>query len=43
MCEVLNYRSHNGERKEGDRILVLEDTAHDGKADKGTVFYQAAM
>ncbi|CAN5851352.1 ThuA domain-containing protein [soil metagenome] len=39
-CEVVNYRSHNGERKEGDRILILEDTDHDGKADKSTVFYQ---
>ncbi len=40
VCEVVNYRSHNGERKEGDRILILEDTDHDGKADKVTVFYQ---
>ena len=40
VCEVVNYRSHNGERPEGDRILILEDTDHDGKADKSTVFYQ---
>ncbi|MDB6138521.1 MAG: rane-bound dehydrogenase domain protein, partial [Verrucomicrobiaceae bacterium] len=40
VCEVVNYRGHNGERKEGDRILILEDTDHDGKADKVTVFYQ---
>ena len=40
VCEVVNYRSHNGERPEGDRILILEDTDHDGKADKVTVFYQ---
>lgn len=39
-CEVKNYRKHNGSRPEGDRILVLEDTSGDGKADKSTVFYQ---
>lgn len=39
-CEVKNYRKHNGSRPEGDRILVLEDTNGDGKADKQTVFYQ---
>ena len=40
VCEVVNYRGHNGKRAEGDRILVLEDTDHDGRADKQTVFYQ---
>ncbi|MFM9068901.1 MAG: PVC-type heme-binding CxxCH protein [Planctomycetota bacterium] len=40
VCEVVNYRGHNGKRAEGDRILILEDTDHDGKADKTTVFYQ---
>lgn len=40
VCEIINYRGHNGKRKEGDRILVLEDTDKDGKADKSTVFYQ---
>jgi putative membrane-bound dehydrogenase-like protein len=40
VCDVANYRSHNGERPEGDRILILEDTDKDGKADKSTVFYQ---
>lgn len=40
VCEVVNYRSHNGERKEGDRILIIEDTNGDAKADKSTVFYQ---
>ncbi len=40
VCEVVNYRSRNGERPEGDRILILEDTNGDGQADKQTVFYQ---
>lgn len=40
VCDVANYRGHNGERPEGDRILILEDTDHDGKSDKSTVFYQ---
>ena len=40
VCEVLNYRGKKETRKEGDRILVLEDTDADGKADKQTVFYQ---
>jgi len=39
-CEVRNYRKHNGERPEGDRILVLEDKDGDGKCDQTTVFYQ---
>ncbi|TWU30667.1 PVC-type heme-binding CxxCH protein [Novipirellula artificiosorum] len=44
VCEVVNYRHfrnpYNPVRDEGDRILVLEDTNADGKADKKTVFYQ---
>jgi putative membrane-bound dehydrogenase-like protein len=40
VCEVVNYRGRNGQRPEGDRILVLEDTDRDGVADKRTVFYQ---
>lgn len=43
ICEVVNYRSQIRKiptRKEGDRILILEDTNADGKADKTTVFYQ---
>jgi putative membrane-bound dehydrogenase-like protein len=40
VCEVMNYRGKKETRKEGDRILVLEDTDSDGKADKQTVFYQ---
>lgn len=40
VCEVVNYRRNNGRRKEGDRILILEDTDGDGKADSKKVFYQ---
>ena len=39
-CESVNYRSNNGKRPEGDRILILEDSDGDGAADKTTVFYQ---
>ena len=40
VCEVVNYRHRNGERKEGDRILVIEDTNGDGVSDQQTVFFQ---
>ena len=44
VCEGFNYRNQvnpqNPYRKEGDRILILEDTDGDGIADKQTVFYQ---
>ncbi len=43
LCEAYNYRPEingNPTKKEGDRILILEDTDGDGKADKSTVFYQ---
>jgi len=40
VCEVVNYRRRKGTRPKGDRILVLEDTDGDSKADKSTVFYQ---
>lgn len=40
VAEIVNYRSHNGKRSEGDRIVILEDTNQDGVADKQTVFYQ---
>ncbi len=40
LCDVMNYRGNNGKRPQGDRILILEDTDGDGKADKVKVFYQ---
>jgi putative membrane-bound dehydrogenase-like protein len=44
VCEAVNYRRVNFGRPilrpEGDRIVVLEDTDGDGKADKSHVFYQ---
>lgn len=38
VAEALNYRKKI--RKEGDRILILEDTDNDGRADLTNVFYQ---
>ncbi len=44
VCEVVNYRHFRNTdktpREEGDRVLILEDTDGDAKADKTTVFYQ---
>ena len=44
VCEVINYRQfRNGDskpREKGDRILILEDTDGDAKADSQKVFYQ---
>ncbi|MCC5905608.1 MAG: HEAT repeat domain-containing protein [Balneolaceae bacterium] len=46
ITEGVNYRSWRNpdvshlRREEGDRIVILEDTSGDGKADKETVFYQ---
>lgn len=44
ICEVVNYRhfrnKNNPPREAGDRILILEDTNGDGRADKSTTFYQ---
>ncbi|MEX0818721.1 MAG: PVC-type heme-binding CxxCH protein [Pirellulaceae bacterium] len=48
VCEVVNYRSFRNKdiigdkRPEGDRILILEDTNQDGKADKASTFYQGS-
>jgi putative membrane-bound dehydrogenase-like protein len=44
VCEAYNYRNQlnpkNPVREEGDRIMILEDTDGDGRADKSKVFYQ---
>jgi putative membrane-bound dehydrogenase-like protein len=41
VCEAYNYDVPPEKQDEnGDRIVVLEDTDGDGKADKRTVFYQ---
>jgi putative membrane-bound dehydrogenase-like protein len=40
VCEGINYRQWSKLRPEGDRIMVLEDSDGDGKADKSRVFYQ---
>ncbi|MFC5049356.1 PVC-type heme-binding CxxCH protein [Rubritalea spongiae] len=40
VAEGVNYRRESGRRKEGDRIVVLEDTTGDGKADKSHTFVQ---
>lgn len=38
--EGVNYRSHAGRQKEGDKVVILEDTDGDGKADKSETFVQ---
>lgn len=44
LCEAYNYRNQlnpkNPVKEAGDRIMILEDTNGDGKADKSKVFYQ---
>ncbi len=40
VAEGVNYRGHAGRRKEGDRIVVLEDSDGDGRADKTHTFVQ---
>ena len=40
VAEGVNYRKHETRRAEGDRIMVLEDSDGDGKADKSHCFVQ---
>lgn len=40
VTEGVNYRSHEKRDKDGDRIVVLEDTDGDGRADSSHVFIQ---
>lgn len=45
ITEAYNYRPQISGVKtkfEGDRIVILEDTNHDGKADESKVFYQGS-
>lgn len=46
VTEAVNYRNYNNDSTafphapRGDRVVILEDTDNDGKADKSTVFVQ---
>ena len=40
VAEGVNYRYHSARQPQGDRIVVLEDTHGDGKADSSHVFVQ---
>jgi putative membrane-bound dehydrogenase-like protein len=40
VAEGVRYRSHHARQPAGDRIVVLEDTDGDGKADKADTFVQ---
>jgi putative membrane-bound dehydrogenase-like protein len=40
VTEAVNYRRHAGKDPLGDRVVILEDTDGDGKADKSSVFVQ---
>src|SRR3954471_16563190 len=46
VTEAVNYRNYNNDstqflhHSKGDRVMILEDTNQDGKADKSTVFVE---
>jgi putative membrane-bound dehydrogenase-like protein len=40
LTEGVNYRRWNNNKSKGDRIVILEDTDHDGKADVAKTYYQ---
>ena len=46
VTEAVNYRKFNNKpetrlnHEKGERVMILEDTDHDGKADKSTVFVE---
>jgi putative membrane-bound dehydrogenase-like protein len=40
VTEGVNYRRHKEREPKGDRIVILEDTDRDGRADKSSVFVQ---
>ena len=39
-CEGVRYRRHSKRQPEGDRVVVLQDTTGDGKADSSHTFVQ---
>lgn len=43
VTEGVNYRRHKDRDAKGDRVVILEDTDRDGRADKSTVFVQEPM
>jgi putative membrane-bound dehydrogenase-like protein len=43
VTEGVNYRRHATRDPKGDRVVILEDTDKDGRADKSTVFVQEPM
>ena len=43
VAEGVNYRGHYDRKREGDRIVVMEDTDGNGSADKSWVFVQEAF
>lgn len=43
VTEGVNYRRHKDRDPRGDRVVILEDTDGDGRADKSTVFVQEPM
>jgi putative membrane-bound dehydrogenase-like protein len=40
VTEGVNYRRHKDREAKGDRVVILEDTDQDGRADASTVFVQ---
>ncbi len=40
VTEGVNYRRHQTRDPKGDRVVILEDTDQDGRADKSSVFVQ---
>jgi putative membrane-bound dehydrogenase-like protein len=40
VTEGVNYRRHKDRDAKGDRVVILEDTDQDGRADSSTVFVQ---
>jgi len=43
VTEGVNYRRHKERDPKGDRVVILEDTDHDGRADKSSTFVQEPM